>query len=173
MHSNNVSQHAMQGVINGLLAQTVGSNDRRDATGKPLDVLKVLKWSFIQLPDDNHRSAAVLRVTVLSSCCLCRCAKVYSLPSETPSCYRLHGGAHLRQPGTLLLCRHLLLDAALLLRGQPREHLLQTWIGILQQDEEGVGTPASLRSKVEQLWSECAGATLVSCCIPDGEAVSR
>jgi hypothetical protein len=74
--------------------------------------------------------------------------------------------------------RHFFLDAALLLRGQPQEHLLQTWAGILQQQEvkNGIRSPSTLAGlccKAKELWSECAGATLVSCCTPDGEVASR
>jgi hypothetical protein len=73
------------------------------------------------------------------------------------------------------LYRRLFLDAALLLRCHPREHLLQAWVGILQQQEEenGVQRPSlqdKLRSDVEKLCDDCAGATLVT---PDGDCYSR
>lgn len=65
-------------------------------------------------------------------------------------------------------CRHFFLDAALLMDGHPQEHLLETWEGILQQDEEEDGeqrpsTPAHLRHRAEALWSACEGAALLSC----------
>ena len=54
------------------------------------------------------------------------------------------------------------------MRGQPREHLLLAWAGILQQQEEEDGeqspsTPPQLQHAAEALWSVCAGASLVSC----------
>lgn len=60
------------------------------------------------------------------------------------------------------------LDAALVMRGHPQEHLLEAWIGILQQEEENNGklrrsTQAALRHKAAALWSACASAALVSC----------
>jgi hypothetical protein len=63
-------------------------------------------------------------------------------------------------------CRHLFLDAALLMRGHPRDHLLQAWAGILQQQEEdgGVQQPSSperLQKAAEALWKACASATLL------------
>jgi hypothetical protein len=66
-----------------------------------------------------------------------------------------------------LTCRRLFLDAALLMRGQPREHLLQAWAGVLQQQGQRARwqppTLAHSRRRAEALWAACAGATLVSC----------
>lgn len=65
------------------------------------------------------------------------------------------------------LCRHFFLDAALLMRGRPREHLLQAWTGILQQQQED-GLPLhpdkqeQFRVRADALWNACESATLVS-----------
>jgi hypothetical protein len=62
------------------------------------------------------------------------------------------------------------LDAALLMRGQSQEHLLQAWAGILQQQEDdGLQDPPTLvqtQHSAEMLWNACASATLVSCHTP-------
>ena len=63
------------------------------------------------------------------------------------------------------------------MRGHPREHLLQAWAGILQQQEgDGLQQPQSiedLQHEAEALWSACAGATLVSCHTSDTDVYSR
>lgn len=92
-------------------------------------------------------------------------------------------GKHIPQHDTgtdLLYCfhRHLFLDAALLMRGHPWEHLVEAWAGILQQqeDEYGVQNPSTapqLRKAAEAMWSVCAGATLVSCQQSEGEPYYR
>ena len=60
-----------------------------------------------------------------------------------------------------------------MMRGHPQEHLLQTWAGILQQQEDDglqdALTHAHLRHEAEMLWSACAGATLVSCRTLEGK----
>lgn len=64
-------------------------------------------------------------------------------------------------------CRHLFLDAALLMRGHDRDHLIQAWAGILQQQQQARGelnlsSPTGLQKKAERLWDDCASATLVT-----------
>jgi hypothetical protein len=41
-----------------MLAEPNSSSGRQDVTGKPLDVLTLLRWSFDRLPNDNHKYAA-------------------------------------------------------------------------------------------------------------------
>ena len=45
----------MQDGVKRLLAQADGSSNRENATGEPVDVLTILRWSFDNLPTDNHR----------------------------------------------------------------------------------------------------------------------
>jgi hypothetical protein len=68
------------------------------------------------------------------------------------------------------LHRHFFLDAALLMRDHPQEHLLLVWAEILQQqDDSGLRQPTTLahwRHEAEELWTVCASATLVGRCSP-------
>ena len=80
--------------------------------------------------------------------------------------------------GGLTARRHFFLDATLLMRGHPQEHLLVIWAGILQQQQDQRGeqrpdSPAQLRRRALALWAACAGATLLSCHGPGGGRHSR
>lgn len=51
--------------------------------------------------------------------------------------------------------------------GHPRDHLIQAWAGILQQQEEQIGvlhtsSPLRLQCTAEALWKVCASATLIT-----------
>jgi hypothetical protein len=78
----------------------------------------------------------------------------------------------------VVACRHFFLDAVLLMRDRPREHLLRAWAGILQQRQEDDGEQhpvllAQLQFKVTAMWTACAGAALLSCFNPSGAHYSR
>lgn len=57
------------------------------------------------------------------------------------------------------------LDAALLLRGRPRDHLLEVWVALLQQQEADGSAPPrqlwELQIKVQRMWETCKSAALV------------
>jgi hypothetical protein len=58
------------------------------------------------------------------------------------------------------------LDAALLLKGRPVDHLLEVWVALLQQQQsDGYAPPpqlSELQRDVQGMWDTCKSASLVS-----------
>jgi hypothetical protein len=182
-HNSSASEHSLRvciasesfGVQDGiqqLLAEPSISSGRTDAAGNSLAVLTILERSYSHLPSENHRYAALAPRPRQLCRRLCAAWAAFYQPDLCigQNCMACH--CHLMHC-CYSLCRHLFLDAVLLMRDHPREHLLLVWAGILQQQgDDGMQhppLPAHWQHRAEALWSACAGATLLSCRIREGD----